>query len=94
MIHARLSLLRQFEIHRCRAVFVGRSLLLSHLLPVGIPQDKLQFHALSRHTGIQALFHDIGNGSGMHLLSRTIDGTVGKQLIFRFIILLLVIAGT
>ena len=30
----------------------------------------------------------------MHLLSRTIDGTVGKQLIFHLIILLLIIAGT
>jgi len=94
MIHACLSTLRQFEIHRCRTIFVGCSLLLSHLLPVGIPQDKLQFHALSRHTGIQAFLHDIGNGRGMHLLARAIDGTVGKQLIFRFIILLLVIAGT
>ena len=31
-----LSTLRQFEIHRCRTIFVGCSLLLSHLLPVEI----------------------------------------------------------
>ena len=93
-ILSRLSLLRQFEIYRCRTVFIGRSLLLSHLLPVGVSQDKLQFHALARHTGIQAFLYDVGDGCGMHLLSRTIDGTIGKQLIFNLIILLLIIAVT
>ena len=94
MIHTCLSALRQFEIHRSRAILVGRSLLLSHLLPVGVSQDKLQFLALVWHTGIQALLHDVGDGCGMHLLSRTIDGTIGKQLIFNLIILLLIIAVT
>ena len=94
MIHTSLSALRQFEIHRSRAILVGRSLLLSHLLQVGISQDKLQFLALAWHIGIQALLHDVGNGCGMHLLSRTIDAAVGINLIFSLIIFLFIIAGT
>ena len=92
--HSRLSLLRQFEIHRSRTIFIGRSLLLSHLLPVGVSQDKLQLLALARHAGIQALLHDEGDGSGMHLLSWAIDAAVGKQLICCLVIFLLEIAVT
>ena len=94
MIHACLSLLRQFEIYRSRTILVNLRLLHLHLFPTGIYELEIQFISANRHLCIDTLHVDKTDSRNMHGLSRTIDAAVGINLIFSLIIFLFIIAGT
>ncbi len=77
---SRQALLRQGEIYRRRTINVGKDVLGGNLLAIGIPQRKLDLAIRIGHGFQITVVLMIVYGTHLHLLPRTIDGTIGKQI--------------